>query len=131
MLNKKDKEQIREIFREEFARALTRTLELERGPRKQGDPEEKRVVEERWNLIDFIAGYVPYLEGAIRGMQETTDLLKNNVDSNNKALEAVGNTLLGMEDSAKHIARLSDLLKALEHPGASRLIEMERNEGYR
>jgi hypothetical protein len=125
MLNKKDKEQIREIFREEFARALTRTLELERGPRKQGDPQEKRIVEEPWNLIDFMAGYLPYLEGAIRGTQETTDTLKNNVAQNTERLEAIGQVLIDMERSVEAIATLSDILhkSGLLEPQKPKLIE--------
>jgi len=113
MLRKKDKEAIRQLFREELAAALTRTLMIERGPRTQDDPEEKRIVEENWNVLDYMTSLIPYIEGALRGMQATLDLQKNNIDRNNAKLEAVGQALLDMEQSARMIAALSDRLRTL------------------
>ena len=69
MLSKKDKTEIRTLIGEEFSKALTRTIEVERCPRKQGDP-VKAVKDEAWNIIDFITGYFPYIEGALRGVQD-------------------------------------------------------------
>ena len=128
MFSKKKKQEIRQMFREEFAKAFTRTLMMERGPRKQGDPEEKRLVEENWNLIDFIAEYVPRIEGAIRGMQETIDRLKNNINQNNEKLEFVGKALIDMEQAANSVALLSDRLKQLPEYSKPKVIELKRDE---
>ena len=113
MLSTRDKKEIRRLFVEEFAKAFTRTIQLERGPRKQGDPQEKRVVEEVWNLIDFIAGYMPYLEGALRGMQEAVDLAKNDVALNTARIEAIGKTLLDLQAPLLGVADLSDRIKQI------------------
>lgn len=53
MLTKKDKREIREIIQEELKTALFRKITIERGPRKQGDP-EKAIKEEDWNILDVI-----------------------------------------------------------------------------
>jgi hypothetical protein len=101
MLSKKDKDEIRAVIRDEISAALTRRVRVERGPRKQGDPQEKRVVEEEWNLIDYIAGYMPYVEGAIRGVQEDVDNAKNDVTR-------MAKVLLTLEQSFYQIAALAD-----------------------
>ena len=78
MLSKKDLEAIRGIIREELKDALVRTVTVERGAEKQGDP-EKVIKEEQWNVLDFMAAYLPKVEGSIRGMQEDVDKTKNQV----------------------------------------------------
>lgn len=101
---------VREIIREELKAALVRMVTVERGPRQQGDP-EKVIKEEEWNLLDFMAAYLPKIEGALRGMQEDTDKTKNRVAESVQRLEAIGSILLGMESAAKALAALSDEIK--------------------
>jgi len=112
MLSKKDKEEIKVLFAEEFNKAMTRIITVERGPRKQGDP-EKVVKEEEWNILDWIAGYIPYLEGALRGMQEDIDHTKNELSHNSEKLQAIGQTLIDMEQAALSLADFSTKLKEL------------------
>jgi len=121
MLTKKDKEEIRRIVREELKEALFRRIAIERGPRQQGDP-EKVVKEEEWNVLDFLAVYLPRVEGALRGVQEDVDKTKNRVLENSAKIQVVGETLLGLEDSAKKIAMLGQVAKA-------RVITDRTNEG--
>ncbi len=110
MLTKKDKEEIRSIIQEELKGALFRMITIERGPDKQGDP-EKRVAEEEWNVLDFLAFYLPKIEAALRGTQEDVDKTKNQVFKQSDQIQVVGNTLMALENSAKNIAKLSDVVK--------------------
>ncbi len=110
MLTKKDKAAIRQIIQEELKDAFFRKITIERCPRGPGDP-EKVIKEEDWNILDFLLGYIPKIEGALRGMQEDIDRAKNNIAGNNKRLEAIGNVLIGMEQAAKTIAMISDEVK--------------------
>jgi hypothetical protein len=127
MLTQKDKREIRKIFQEELKTALLRTITIERGPKKQGDP-EKVIKEEEWHVLDFLAAYLPKIEAALRGSQEDIDHAKNQVAEYNNKLEAVGQALLGMEGSARVMAQLADRarkLGLLRHPDL-KLIEGEK-----
>ena len=101
------------MIQEELKAALFRKITIERGPRKQGDP-EKVIKEEDWNVLDFLAAYLPRIEAAMRGMQEDLDHTKNKVDQYNEKLEIVGRTLLGIEKAAKKVALLSDMITERE-----------------
>ena len=90
---------------------MKRTVTIERGAKKQGDP-KKVVREEKWHVLDFYAAYAPKIEAALRGMQEDVDRTVNQVDLQGQRIEAVGNVLIGMEQSAKTVAALADLVKA-------------------
>ncbi|MBW2024364.1 MAG: hypothetical protein JRH08_00745 [Deltaproteobacteria bacterium] len=131
MLSKKDKEEIRQMIQEELKAALFRKITIERGPRKQGDP-EKVIKEEEWNVLDFLAAYLPRIEAAMRGMQEDLDHTKNKVETYNRKLEAVAQTLLGMEKAAKKVALLSDMIaerqRLLQIPGYQMGHEVLKNE---
>lgn len=104
-MTKKDKEEIRKIIQEELKAALVRTVMVERGARKQGDP-EKVVKEEEWNVLEWFVVYAPLIEGALRGMQGDVSKVANKVDIQGVQIEALGNILIGMEDAAKKIAKL-------------------------
>jgi len=112
MLSKGDKEAIREIVRGELKEALCRMITIERGPRQQGDA-EKVVREEQWNVLDFMAAYAPRIEAALRGMQEDVDRTKNNVAGVVDRINAIGSTLLGMEQAACRLADASGKVKLL------------------
>lgn len=115
MLSRNDKKYIKDLIHNEFKEALFRTIQIERGPRKQNDP-EKIVKEEEWNILEFLATYFPYLEGALRGNQKDVDELKNKMIDFNLKIEAVGKVLLGLENSALKLAKASDNLKKLKKP---------------
>jgi len=108
-MRKKDREEIRQIIQEELKDALVRTVMVERGARKQGDP-EKVVKEEEWNVLDWFVVYAPRIEAALRGMQEDVDKTANKVDAQREQLQTVGSVLMGMEKAAKRIARLGDVI---------------------
>ena len=110
MISKKDELRLREMIQQELKAALYRRITIEKGPRKQGDP-EKTVTEEEWNVLDFFCVYLPKIEAALRGMQEDLDHTKNSLAANNNALKVVGEALMAMESSAKRLAQFSDLLQ--------------------
>ncbi len=112
MLNKKDKHEIRKIFHEELKAALFRTITIEHGPEKQGDP-EKVIKEEEVHVLDFLAVYLPKIEGALRGVQEDVDKAKNRVSEYNQKLDIVGQTLIGMETAARTMAALAERAREL------------------
>lgn len=128
MLSKKDKEEIRKLFAEEFNKAMTRKILVERGARKQGDP-EKKTVEEEWNVLDWLVGYLPYVEGAIRGVQKDVDSTKNKSVNMLKGIEVVSHILLGQEKGIKKLVEFSnwveDNQKRLEDQ-QSKILEIEQ-----
>ena len=98
------KTEVRKVFQKELRDLVMRDLEIEKGPRKQGDPDVKRIVTERVNVIDFIAMYLPGVEGALRGVQEDTDSAKN---TSAKALEAVKAMAEILETTHKSIVAIA------------------------
>ena len=107
MLSKKDKEDIKFFFTEEFNKAMTRKITVERGPRKQGDLENK-TVEEEWNILDWLVGYLPYVEGSLRGVQSDVDKSKNQTITMLQAIEAISNILLSQEEGIKKLVTFSN-----------------------
>jgi hypothetical protein len=109
MLSSKDKDWIRQAIREEFKEALFREITVEKCKRKPEDI-EKHYETEDVNVLDFLAKYLPYLEGAIRGMQEDTDKSRNrNIDTNN-LINAMSQILIGYEGSIKKLAQFIQVL---------------------
>jgi len=108
-MKEKDELRLREMIQQELKAALYRTITIEKGPEKQGDP-ERVIKEEEWNVLDFFCVYLPKIEAALRGMQEDIDHTKNNLAANNEALKMVGETLIAMEQSAKKLAQFSDMI---------------------
>ena len=119
MLSKRDKEEIRNIIQGELKEALCRTITIERGPRQQGDP-EKVVKEEQWNVLDFLATYLPRIEAALRGMQEDVDHAKNGVAVQGEKIAAIGQILLSMETAAKRQASILDQVRQLNESDTPR-----------
>ena len=110
MLSKKDKQEIRNIIKEELADALTRKINIERGPEKQGDP-EKVIKEEEWSFVDFWFGYAPKIEAALQGTHADVNKCTNKTAecvnqlghlTNN--IEVVNSILVSNEQSMKKIA---------------------------
>jgi hypothetical protein len=108
------KEMIREVVQEEFKATLFRTITVEKGPDGPGDP-EKRIESQEWNLLDFVAQYLPQVEGRLLGNQADISKMQNQVNDMVQKLQAVGQTLMAMEGAARNIGLLSDRLhRAIE-----------------
>jgi len=103
-MSKKLEQTIRRIVQEELHQALHRTITIERGPRQQEDS-ERVVRDEEWHVLDFLAAYLPKIEGALRGMQEDVDHVKNEAVMNTKKLQVIGETLLIAERRAQSVER--------------------------
>jgi hypothetical protein len=109
MLTRKDKDWIRKVIREEFHEALFREITVEKCARKPGDV-EKHYETENLNVLDFLARYLPNIEGAIRGMQEDTDRAKNKSIDTNNLINAMSQILIGYEGSIKKLAQFIQVL---------------------
>jgi len=105
---------------------MTRKITVEYGPRKQGDP-EKVIKEEDWNILDWLVRYMPYNEGALRGMQEDLSKAKNTIMSDYvPKLDAIGQIILAMENTARYLAEVATVAKAL---GPMPIIEIAEKTG--
>ena len=121
-MRQKDEQRIREIIREELRgvvqeelnAALTRTITVKKAP----PDSEPYNTDEQWNVLDWIVGYIPYLEGALRGCQADVDKAKNETAENTAKLQALGQTLAGMEQAAISLVELRDSVQRItENPG--------------
>lgn len=110
MLTKKDKQWIQKTFQEGLKQALFRKITIEKGHRKQGDPE---IVTQEIdvNVLDFLVKYLPDIEGRLLGMQEDVDKTKNKTIECLDKMNLIGNALIDIESSAKTIALLADIIK--------------------
>lgn len=114
MLSKKDLDQIRNIVQEELTNYLIRTVEVEKGPRKQGDP-EKSVEIQTINALDWIIHYMPLIEGALRGVQEDTNRANSKMINTSETVEALSAIMLQTEQSLKTISFISDGMKQINN----------------
>ncbi len=105
--------EVKEVLQKELRDLVMREIEVEKGPRKQGDPEVKRIVKEDWNVIDYMAGYIPYLEGALRGVQADTDSAKNTSAKALEGIKAMAEILETTHKSITAIANFADDLRQL------------------
>ncbi|MHA1942428.1 MAG: hypothetical protein ACW97P_12035 [Candidatus Hodarchaeales archaeon] len=123
-LNKEDIKIIRRMIRYEFKNALFRTIEVEKAARPGEDlPREGKVHEKiQTNVLDWFVSYLPYIEGALRGMQ--VDVNKNNntvrekllpliTDDMLEGLIAIKNILLNHEENLLVIGEFSKKAKLL------------------
>jgi len=104
------KEAVRDVVREEVQAALNRTITVQKGPDKNGDPEAK-VETQELNILDFLATYLPDIEGRLLGMQEDVESARNRVNEQTEKIDAVGNTLLALHDSSRKIAALAEAVR--------------------
>ena len=120
-MRQKDEQRIREIIREELRGvvqeelniALTRNITVRKAP-PDSEPYNET---ERWNVMDFMAGYLPHIQGALLGMQEDVNKTSNKADNNAAKLQALGQTLAGMEQAAMSLVQLRDEVKQItENP---------------
>lgn len=102
------------MIQEELNATLTRTITVKKAP----PDSEPYNTDEEWNVLDWIVGYIPYIEGAIRGVQQDTDKAKNEATANTAKLQVLGQTLAGMEQAALSLVQLRDEVKQItENPG--------------
>ncbi len=113
MLKSTLKEVLREVIREELHSALYRTITVEKGPEKQGDP-ETRIESQDVNVLDFLAQYLPQIEGRLLGTQADMNKVTNAAKAHGEKVELLGRALMGLESSARAVAELSDTIRALE-----------------
>lgn len=118
MLTRKDKDFIINAIKE----ALSVEVQMERFDRINGVWEHKQ---EKVYLPELWVEYLPKYTGAIRGIQEDVDHMKNDIGSNTNKLQAVAGIFLQLENSLKSIAALSDGLKLLQPGKDTKLIEGE------
>ena len=106
MLSKNDLNKIRGIIREELKEAFTIEMVMEKKrDEKTGQPlavpDIKKIkvwLPEEW------ARHIPYFEGALRGMQETSDKAKNNSIKAFQGVCAIAQILRTIEEPIKQIA---------------------------
>ena len=123
-LSEKDKEfltllleeKVKKVVKEELQEALTaflvRDITVEKGPRKQGDP-EKRVEKESINVLDWMCYYIPLIEGAIRGSQQDMNKVTNKSIKMSEQIQVIGDVLVGHENTVKQIAQFAQKLDVL------------------
>jgi hypothetical protein len=93
MLSQKDKEWIRRAIQEEFKEALLCNITVEKAPRKPDDI-EKHYETEEINVLHFLARYLPFVEGSIRGIQEDANKTNNSISGLPEKLELISNILI-------------------------------------
>lgn len=106
------KDLLREVVREELKGALVRTITVEKGPDGPGDP-EKRIESKEMNILDFMAQYLPQVEGRLLGVQADMNKTKNTLERQIQGFNFIGKALLTIEQVAKDFATSSERLKKL------------------
>lgn len=112
MLSKNDKKWLKEAIESEIKSALTVKCKFERKrDPKTGQPLAVPEIEVR--DVYLPAHWIelqPFLEAALRGVQETADKAKNNAAKSADATAAIAGILLGMEAPIKSIGQLTAVL---------------------
>lgn len=98
---------VKKLLQKELKEALTaflvREITVEKGPRKQGDP-EKTIEKQKWNVLDFLCHYLPLVEGSNRGLQSDV----------NKTMNSIHNVLTNQEAFVKQLFNIAEEQKKLE-----------------
>jgi len=110
MLSRGDKNWIKKTIQEEFKEALLWKITVDKGIRKPGDLERHYETEDV-NVLAFLAKYLPFVEGALRGVQEDTDNTNNKILDLPQKIETIANVLI---DSESTLVKLSSFVKMLE-----------------
>ena len=104
MLSKSDKEFIKDTIKE----ALTVKVQMERFNKDTGIKEIKI---ETVYLPEFLVDYFSHLEGALRGVQETTDHVKNRSNETKEAVKSMAQLFIGAEKNFMNLAGFIDYSK--------------------
>ncbi|MEG6552679.1 hypothetical protein V6C53_20790, partial [Desulfocurvibacter africanus] len=83
------REVVQEVVQDELKAALVRTITVQKGPDKQGDPQQ-RVETMEVSVLDFLAKYLPDIEGRLLGMQADVDCARNRVADLRTQVQGVG-----------------------------------------
>jgi len=110
MLSKGDRNWIKKTIQEEFKEALLWKITVDKGIRKPGDVERHYETEDV-NVLAFLAKYLPFVEGALRGMQEDADKTNNKILDLPIKLESIASILM---DSESTLIKLASFVKMLE-----------------
>ncbi|EGJ51795.1 hypothetical protein [Desulfocurvibacter africanus] len=118
------REVVREVVQDELKAALVRSITVQKGPDKQGDPQQ-RVETVEVSVLDFLAKYLPDIEGRLLGMQADVDCARNRVAELSGQVQAVGRTLVALEQPMRRVAAFSDAcrpaLEAVAEPQRAQL----------
>lgn len=119
MLNKKDKQDIKDMVREAVQEELTVEMTLEKHrDAATGQPLAKPEIKtERVFLPSFIVQTLSYNEGAFRGLQEDIGNRNAAVDALSSKLEAVAKALIDVKDPIMHI--VTEQKKEISHESDS------------
>jgi len=119
-MTKEFKDELRKIIREEIIKALSAEITWEKvKDENTGIPlAAKEVIKEKIFLPAFFCQHLKFHEGAYRGMQETTDTVKNSIIGNTASINECINTIKAMrdifllfEDSIKQITNVGMIIK--------------------
>ncbi|MCK5139690.1 MAG: hypothetical protein KAQ85_07610 [Thermodesulfovibrionia bacterium] len=102
---------IKDIIHKELHNALYRDIKVIKSPRPGEDPPEegKEVFEKKSvNVLEWFTTYLPYVEGALRGMQGQLAKLDNNLTPQVKSTSKI---LIQCEKDIKEISKLATKLK--------------------
>ena len=105
MLSKKDKEWIVN----ENASVISTILDevnvtLEKAARQNGEP-EKTIKNEEMNILDFIAKYIPLVEGGFRGCQSDINKLTNRTIDVNEKIQIIAQMMV---DSKQPVLEITE-----------------------
>ncbi len=122
-------EELREIIREEIQaelhNALYRDIKIIKASRPGEDPPEegKEVFEKKSvNVLEWFTTYLPYIEGALRGMQKDVGKVNNKIFKDlTPAIESMRKIFLEHEKDMVEINKLATKLKPV--------LEIAFNEG--
>lgn len=116
MLSKRDKEWLAQMMDEKIRKALTVKVRFERRRDiKTGQPLAVPEVEVTdVYLPDHWVEFLPYYEGAIRGVQETTDHVKNSVGPQMELISNMAKVLIDAKKALDVIVGIASDDKVIE-----------------
>ena len=107
---------IRDIVQTELKAALVRTIEVEKASRPgEGEPKEGKVFEKvEVNVLEWFTSYLPYIEGALRGMQKDIGKVNNKIFKDlSPTIKAMGSIFIKHEKDLIEINKLARKLKPI------------------
>jgi hypothetical protein len=110
-----DREIIKDIIQTELRNALYRHIKVIKASRPGEDPPEegKEVFEKKnVNVLEWFTTYLPYVEGALRGMQKDIGEVNNKIFKDlSPAIESMKKIFIQHEKDLKEISKLATKLK--------------------
>ena len=115
-LNGEDIKILRRMIRHEFRLALFREIDVEEAARPGEDPpREGRVAKKiRVNVLEWFTSYLPYIEGALRGMQSDVGKVNDKIFKQlTPGVATIAELLIANEGNMQLIAKFVDNVKQL------------------